>query len=52
MSHPDDEWHQTYLDAGYVWCPAHGEYHRPPDCPIDETGQPNPPWADEIEEET
>jgi hypothetical protein len=34
-----DEWHQVYLDAGYLYCRPEGEYHRPPECPIDEQGR-------------
>lgn len=46
-----DPWHQTHIEAGYILCRAHGEYHRPPECPIDEQGQPVPQWADETGEE-
>ena len=41
-----DEWHQTYLDAGYDFCRPCRQYHRPPECPVDETGTPHPAWLD------
>jgi hypothetical protein len=34
------DWDQTYLDAGYEWCRPCREWHRPPECPIDEQGRP------------
>ena len=40
------DWDQTYIDAGYAWCRPHGEWHRPPECPIDESGNANPVWLD------
>lgn len=43
-----DEWHQVYLDTGYIWCRPHEEYHRPPECAITQSGETVPFWgADE-----
>ena len=36
---PDDPWTITHLAAGYVWCRPHEEWHRPPECAINEQGQ-------------
>jgi len=33
----DDE---TMALMGYVWCRAHTDYHRLPECAVDESGQP------------
>ena len=33
------DWDQTYRDAGYEWCRPCGEWHRPPECAIDELGR-------------
>lgn len=33
-----DEWDQAYIDLGYVHCRPHGEWHRPPECAIDQEG--------------
>lgn len=41
----DDYWHRAYLDAGYDWCRPCGEYHRPPECAIDERGVPELDWS-------
>jgi hypothetical protein len=37
VGRPDDR-DQAYLDAGYIRCRAHGEWHRPPECAINEDG--------------
>lgn len=38
---PDtDEWAQTFRDCGYEWCRPCREWHRPPECWIDEQGRP------------
>lgn len=42
-----DEWHQAYLDSGYDWCRPCREYHRPPECAIDQDGVPELEW-DEV----
>lgn len=39
-----DCWCQTYIDSGYVWCRPHGEWHRPPECPVNAAGEPDPWW--------
>jgi hypothetical protein len=37
---PDtDEWAQTYRDCGYDYCRPCREWHRPPECAIDEQGR-------------
>lgn len=36
---PPDEWDQTFMDAGYSWCRPCGEWHRPPECAVDERGR-------------
>jgi hypothetical protein len=41
-----DRWAEAYWDTGYTYCPADKEWHRPPECAIDEAGQPSPPWKD------
>ena len=35
---PHDDRDQAYLDAGYIRCRPHGEWHRPPECAINEDG--------------
>lgn len=40
----DDEWHQVYVELGYTWCRPCGEYHRPPECAIDQQGVPELDW--------
>jgi hypothetical protein len=50
----DDEWADAFWDAGYDYCRAHKDWHRPPECEIDENGNPDPSWNridDEEEEE-
>lgn len=34
----DDEWYQAMVDVGYAWCRPCREYHRPPECCIDQDG--------------
>jgi hypothetical protein len=46
----DDEWAQTYRDAGYEYCRPHGEWHRGSECEIDENGDPDP-WWNRIDDE-
>ena len=36
---PPDEWDQTFLDCGYSWCRPCEEWHRPPECSVDEQGR-------------
>ena len=36
---PADDWHQTYVELGYLYCRPCREYHRPPECAINEYGQ-------------
>jgi hypothetical protein len=40
------DWDQTYRDLGYEWCRPCQEWHRPPECPINEAGEPVPVWSD------
>lgn len=42
----EEEWAGTYRDIGYDWCRPCGEWHRPPECPIDEQGRAVPTWDD------
>lgn len=35
---PPDEWDLTYWDCGYSWCRPCTEWHRLPECPVDEEG--------------
>ena len=42
----DDEWHQAHVDAGYDYCRSCKEYHRPPECAINEQGVPLDPWGE------
>jgi hypothetical protein len=42
----EEEGANTYRDAGYDWCRPCGEWHRPPECPINERGEPAPTWGD------
>jgi hypothetical protein len=42
----DDAWHRTYLELGYEWCRPCREYHRPPECAIDEQGLPELDWIE------
>ena len=35
-----DSWDAAYITMGYVWCRPHEEWHRPPECAINEQGQP------------
>lgn len=35
----DNGWAQTYRDCGYTYCRPCGEWHRPPECAIDEHGR-------------
>jgi hypothetical protein len=37
-------WCQTYIDFGYIWCRPDEEWHRPPECPVNEAGEPDPWW--------
>jgi hypothetical protein len=47
---PDDPWNEAYRDAGYEWCRSCKEWHRPPECSIDEQGRPldpeGKPWIE------
>ena len=42
-----DRWFEA---CGYYFCRPCGEYHRPPECAIDEDGVPELDWADEDED--
>jgi hypothetical protein len=33
-----DEWDQLLIDSGYIYCRPHAEWHRPPECAIDQEG--------------
>lgn len=44
-----DDWHQTMLDLGYIWCRPCVEYHRGRECAIDEHGVPELDWPAEEE---
>lgn len=35
-----DEWDETLIEAGYIYCRPHEEWHRPPECAIDQQGEP------------
>lgn len=35
-----DPWDQACLDLGYAWCRPCQEWHRPPECWIDQDGTP------------
>ena len=35
----ENDWAQTYRDCGYEWCRPCAEWHRPPECAIDEQGR-------------
>ena len=35
---PPDEWDKVQMAAGYTWCRPCAEWHRPPECWIDEQG--------------
>lgn len=43
---PDDgiDWDRALLDAGYIHCRPHDEWHRPPECAIRQDGTPAPWW--------
>jgi hypothetical protein len=34
------DWSQSYRDLGYDWCRPCQEWHRPPECAIDQDGEP------------
>jgi hypothetical protein len=34
-----DEWDQVLLDVGYINCRPCDEWHRPPECAIDDQGR-------------
>lgn len=36
----DDEWDPVLISLGFVLCRPCNEWHRPPECWIDETGTP------------
>jgi hypothetical protein len=40
----DEEWAQTYRDLGYAFCRPHQEWHRPPECAINQNGETVPWW--------
>lgn len=49
------DWDQTYHDVGYEWCRPCREWHRPPECDIDEDGRSLDPssgrsWDEEVDE--
>ncbi len=37
----DDDWDQAHRDLGYTHCRPCREWHRPPECAIDENGTPD-----------
>lgn len=43
--HPEDEpcggWCRAYTDSGRRWCRPCREWHRGPECVIDEEGEPD-----------
>ncbi len=40
----ESDWDQVHRDLGYEWCRPCAEWHRPPECAIDEDGVPELDW--------
>jgi hypothetical protein len=38
------EWANAYQDIGYEYCRTCTDWHRPPECPVDDSGKPLHPW--------
>lgn len=43
-----DEWDQAHRDIGREWCRPCREWHRPPECTIDQDGSPTDHYAPEV----